>query len=263
MGESNMHGKVFDGTECAMASSKSASLVGDEMVCKSFNDIFRKPKQSDEACFLPSNAALLEQLSDAQSGKPGVCEAPKHEKRGPVDVTSDEYGEMIAVKDSRGNTFTKRSDGKWVEHGDYGDTTVENLTVDSKGNLSYDYNGKDTHTHNQWNADGSYSFDSKDQGKLVYDKDNNVVEAPAGDGHSRKFHYTNGQLDQIDGRLGHWDRVVKDGQVSWVNKGTKAVWEGDFRVNAGSDALEFRGHNGAAWEFTTTGRDLRLPAKKP
>ncbi len=261
MAESNMHGKVFDGTECAMASSKSASLVGDEMVCKSFNDIFRKPKQSDEACFLPSNTALLKQLSDAQSGKPGVCEAPKHEKRGPVDVTSDEYGEMIAAKDAHGNTFTKRSDGKWTERTKFGDTVVENLKVDSKGNLSFDNSVQKINSHEQWNTDDSYSIESKEQGKLVYDKDHRLAEAPAGDAHTRKFHYTNGQLDQVDGRLGHWDRVVKNGQVSWVNKETKAVWEGDFTVNPGTDSLEFRGRNGAAWEFTKTGQDHRIPAK--
>lgn len=261
MGDSNMNGKGFDSTECTMAAPKNSSLMGDDMVCTSFNDIYKNANQSEAACYLPENPKLLKQLADAQAGIPGVCEAPTHEKRGPVEVTTDEYGEMFEVKDNNGNTFTKRSDGKWARHTEIGtyksDEVVENVKVDEKGNLSYDYNRDedDVHVHFEKNADGSHSA-TNNFGKFAYDKDNQLVEAPSGEGRIRKFHYTDGQLDQIDGNLGHWDRVQKDGQVSWVNKDSGAVWAGDFRVNIASNILEYRGQNGAAWAFTPWGTDV-------
>jgi hypothetical protein len=179
-------------------------------------------------------------------------------------VTIDEHGEMIAVKDKHGDSYTKNSDGKWTKHSEVGNyqtsEVVENLKVDCNGKLSYDYNNKekDVHVHYDFNADGSWSYVDK-FGKFAFDKDVQLVEAPAGEGHSRKFHYTNGQLDQIDGRLGHWDRMQKDGQVSWVNKDTGAVWAGDFRLNL--DMLEFKGQNGAAWTFTPWGTDVNHSAQ--
>ena len=244
-------------SQCKNEEAKTSALLGDMMVCKSSNDVFRLQSSANDMSFLPSHQDLLSQLSEAPHGP--RCEAPTHEKRGPVDVTIDEYGEMIEVKGKNGNTYTKTSDGKWTRHiegaSSKNDDVVENLKVDCQGNLSYDYNNneKNVHVHHEDNADGSWSY-VNEYGKFVCDKDNQLVEAPAGEGHSRKFHYTNGQLDQIDGRLGHWDRFEKNGQVSWVNKDTGTVWAGDFKMNG--DNLEYTGQNGSAWAFTPWGTDV-------
>ncbi|MBA3992487.1 MAG: hypothetical protein C0469_03100 [Cyanobacteria bacterium DS2.3.42] len=175
----------------------------------------------------------------------------------------DENNEHISITGPKGEYFYKGSDGKWVEHmPPSGERTVENLTFDKDGNMEFDVVGDGTVAHHVRNADGSYSIKSPEYGgTLKYDKDGNLVEAPAGDGKVRTFHYTNGQLDQIDGRLGHWQRVEKDGKVSWVNEKTKAVWEGEMHVNVKTNDLEFRGRNGVAWNFTTRGQDVYARAR--
>lgn len=250
----------FELSEWKNKDSKTSALVGEMLVCKSANDIFRQQSSANDLCFLPSNKDLLAQLKEAEQAPcGGRCEAPTVEKRGSSEVTIDEYGEMFKVKDNHGNTYTKTSDGKWTQHYERGnyktDEVVENVKVDGKGNISFDYNNnqRNVHVHHEHNADGSFSY-VNEFGKFVYDKDQQLVEAPAGAGHNRKLHYTNGQLDQIDGRLGHWDRVQKDGQVSWVNKDSGLVWKGDFKMNL--DMLEYKGQNGTAWAFTPWGTDV-------
>lgn len=236
----------FERSDRTNADAHTSSLAGDLLLSKSANDIFRQQCSASDLSLFPPSQDLL-------------CYAPTHEKRGPVDVTLDEYGEMIEVKDTHGNTYSKTADGKWARHFESGgykhDDIVENVKVDCDGNLSYDYNDneRNIHVHHEYRADG-FTSHTNEFGKFVYDKDQQLIEAPAGEGFSRKFHYTNGQLDQIDGRLGHWDRVEKDGQVSWVNKDTGAVWEGDFSMSL--DMLEFKGRNGAAWAFTPWGTDV-------
>lgn len=170
----------------------------------------------------------------------------------------DENGQHISITGPKGEYFYKGSDGKWVEHmPPSGERTVENLTFDNDGNMEFDVVGDALVAHHKRNADGSYSIDSPEYGgTLKYDKDGNLIEAPAGDGKVRTFHYTNGQLDQIEGRLGHWDRVEKDGKVTWKNTKTGAVWEGEMQVNPKTNDLEFRGRNGVAWNFTTKGQDI-------
>ncbi|HEY9711935.1 MAG TPA: hypothetical protein V6C72_00620, partial [Chroococcales cyanobacterium] len=235
----------------------TSALGGEMLVCPASNDILRQQSSTRDLSFLPPGNDLLTQFDEA----PHLprCEAPKHEKRGPVEVTTDEYGEMFEVKDQAGTTYTKNSDGKWTKHykdaDPKSDDVVDNFNVGSDGKITYDYNNNDknVHVHFEHNADGSFSY-TNEFGKFVYDKDMQLVEAPAGEGRVRKFHYTNGQLDQIDGVLGHWDRVQKDGQTSWVNKDSGAVWNGDFRLNI--DILEYRGQDGAAWGFTPWGTDV-------
>ncbi len=175
----------------------------------------------------------------------------------------DENNNHISISGPGGEYFYKGSDGKWVEHmPPSGERTVENLKFDNDGNMEFDVVGEGTVAHHKRNADGSHSIDSPEHGGLLaYDKDGNLIQAPAGDGQVRKFHYTNGQLDQVDGRLGHWDRVEKDGKVSWKNRDTGAVWDGDMKVNPKTNELEFRGRNGVAWNFTTTGKDVYAGAR--
>jgi len=261
MGDSKSSMTNFELNEGKKESVMTPNLLGDSMTCKASLDVFRAgTSNAAELCGLPSNDKLLAQLED--SAKPahgGRCEAPTHEKRGPVEVTKDEYGEVLEVK-TGSYTFTKNADGKWTQHqneGRYKDDVVENFKVDEKGNYSFDYNNdeRNVHVHHEYNVDGSFAF-TDENGKTAYDKDNNVVEAPSGDGKSRKFHYTDGQLDQVDGNLGHWDRVVKDGKASWVNKDSGVVWNGDFKMKL--DRLEYHGDNGANWEFTPWGTDVRL-----
>jgi len=258
MGDSKGSFSNFEQNESKKESVKTPDFLGDSMTCKASLDVFHKNSSNAvEQCGLPSNEQLLAQLVD--STKPQRCEAPTHEKRGPVEVTKDECGEVIELK-TASYTFTKNADGKWTQHhneGRYKDDVVSNLKVDEKGNYSYDYNddARNVHVHHEHNADGSMAF-TDENGKLVYNEKGQVVEAGAGNGKQRHFHYTGDQLDQIDGNLGHWDRVVKDGQVSWVNKDKGMVWNGDFKMSL--DRLQYRGDNGGAWEFTPWGTDVAI-----
>jgi hypothetical protein len=267
MGDSLTKNQGLDRGECLKGESKSPSPFCEDMTDKTFNEIFRKQKVENSS-HLPSADLLIKQLSDAKSEAPNglVCLAPKHEERGNTEVVTDEYGKMFEVKDNRGHTFTKTPDGKWVDRSENDkehkhDNVVKNVKVDDKGNITYDDNNN-AKMHYQQNSDGSHSV-TNEFGKTSYDKDGNCIEAPAGAGHSRKFHYTNGQLDQIEGNLGHWDRVTKNGQVSWVNKNSGAVWNGDFKLQSDGE-LEYSGRNGANWSFTVWGKDIdqTLPRSK-
>ena len=162
------------------------------------------------------------------------CYVQHHEKAGKLDLTIDARGELFGLKDAH-HTFRKFGD-EWFEDLDGGKTSKKIAKVEA-------------------HKDGSYSF-TNENGKYSYDNKGQLVEAPAGDGHSRKFHYdSNGQVDQIDGRLGHWDRQVINGHVSWKNADGR-VWNGDFKVT--EDGLQFNGDNGISWGFTAQGKDLRL-----
>lgn len=218
------------------------------------------PKTTDQA--LKSTDQSVKLPSDA--GERSAQKRPRSEainkKYGTLEYGYNKQGEHISITGPRGEYFYKGTNGKWVEHMPPNrERTVENFKFDKEGNMEFDVVGKNSISHHKRNADGSHSIDSPEHGgKLVYDKNGNLTEAPSGDGHPpRKFHYDkDGKLDQIDGRLGHWDREVKDGKVTWVNKKSGARWEGEMSVNPKTNELEFRGRNGANWNFTTTGKDI-------
>lgn len=268
MGDSKISLTKFDSSDSKKESVDASHLAGELMTCKENLDPFRAQVSNvAELCGFPSGNDLLIQFNEKphyprceKETDPKVlrCEAPVHKKYGNVDVTVDSSGDVIEFK-SRGNTYTKRSDGKWVEHPDnpaYSDSVLDNVTIDKEGNFTYDYNDDErgVHVHHEWNADGSFSF-TDSFGKSVYNEHVQLVEAPSGEGRIRKYHYTDGQLDQIDGNLGHWDRVVTDGHVSWVNQDKGYIWNGDFKIYAGSD-LQFKSDEGTTWTFTRWGTDV-------
>ncbi len=229
------------------------------------NQVADATSQASDASLYQFADASSNQTSDATScrfSERAARQYPRSEQNnctiGALEHGYDENNEHISITGPKGEYFYKGTDGKWVEHmPPSGERTVENLTFDQDGNMTFDVVGDGNVAHHVRNADGSYSINSPEYGgTLKYDKDGNLVEAPAGDGKVRTFHYANGQLDQIDGRLGHWQRVEKDGKVSWVNEQTKAVWEGEMHVNVKTNDLEFRGRSGVAWNFTTRGQDV-------
>lgn len=260
MGDSKGSYTNFELNESQKESVQTPQLSGGDLLnCKSSVDIVRgNVSNVAETCGFTSDDQLMKQLMD--SGKPQRCEAPTHETRGPVEVTKDENGEVFEVKTANW-TFTKGEDGKWIQRDNSGllsENVVTNFQIDDKGNYSYNHDNdeRNSHYHVEHNADGSMVF-TDENGRLAYDEKQQVVEAGAGDGRQRKFHYDeNGQLDQIDGNLGHWDRQVKDGHISWVNKDSGVVWNGDFKMVL--DRLQYRGDDGGAWEFTPWGTDVRI-----
>lgn len=253
-----------------MQSSSAPDLLGNTMSSRESLDVIRAGKSQSSATsdYLPQGSQLLDLYAfdgssmyknsyqfDSSSmdrdvykfdgvnvpGDQSRKEEPKksyiqhHEKCGDLDLTIDARGELFGLKDKH-HTFRRFGD-EWVEDFEGGKTTK------SVGKVEVN------------KQDGSYSF-TNENGKYKYDGQGQLVEAPAGDGQSRKFHYdSNGQLDQIDGRLGHWDRQVINGQISWKNtNGT--VWNGDFKATEAG--LEFHADNGVSWGFTAQGKDLRL-----
>lgn len=237
MGE--LKGSGLEINESRMQSTRTPDLLGNTMSCKDSLDVFTKnTTNADALCGFPKGDQLLTQLSVPKDTKApdAVCKAII-ERRGDVKCQLDEKGGLFTVDDGHGHYFMN-FDGKWSM-----------TTAGIKG-------CKDV-TDLQVNKDGSYSYKDA-SGKFSYDKQGHLAEAPAGDGHTRKYHYDkDGHIDQIDGRLGHWERQVKDGHVSWVNKDTKAVWQGDFKLN-NDGTLEFHANNGIAWGFTTHGKDVRI-----
>ncbi len=220
------------------------------------------PKQTTDQAPKTSDQSVKQTADVTQVSERPARQQPHSEKRntriGALEYGLDEKGDPITITGTRGEFFYKGSDGKWVQHMPPDrERTVENLLVDNEGNMEFDVVSNGYKVHHERNVDGSHSVDSKEYGgKLVYDKNGNLTEAPAGDGHTRKFHYDkDGQLDKIDGRLGQWERKVEQGKVVWVNdKGVR--WEGEMRVNPKTNDLEFRGGNGVAWNFTTHGKDV-------
>lgn len=108
--------------------------------------------------------------------------------------------------------------------------------------------------HSQ-NADGSAVHVDNNQKNdrlsvIEYDRNGKVVETSGEDFTTRKFHYDeNGKLDQIDGKLGHWDRTVdENGKSVWTNKNSGAVWHGEFDVDKKGE-LHFKKANGSNFTF--------------
>ncbi len=256
----------------ASVAARSCPLESTPMVDPTFNEVYCLTKPNQNACFLAPDNLLLNQLKDSEFKNPFAmsCDsskqelpqskADKSEHRGKYDVTVDDKGEVTSVTISDKHHMYKMPDGKWIDRFDgQPDKPLENVKIDSKGNLTIDVIKDGELNQFKINVDGSHSRESK-EGLFVYDAQHNLLESPSGEGRVRKYHYTDGQLDQIDGNLGHWDRVVKDGQVSWVNKDSGAVWEGEMGVND-KDELEYRGRNGIAWNFTPSGQDVQ-PVQK-
>ena len=105
------------------------------------------------------------------------------------------------------------------------------------------------------NADGTgvYVKNNEKNDKLSmieYDKEGRISETSGEDFTTRKFHYDeSGKLDQIDGKLGHWDRSTNaDGKTEWTNKNSGAVWQGEFNVDKNGD-LHFNASNGKSFTF--------------
>ncbi len=240
MGETNS--SRFELNESKMQSTRTPDLLGNSMSCKESLDVFRAGTSNAAAmCGLPDGKMLLEQLQPQKCemapkpAEPQVCKAI-FKDFGKLHCQLDEKGDIFTINDGKGHHLMKTGN-KWslITDGEKGSKEVTDVHVNKDGSYSY----KDAH------------------GKYSYDKDGRLAEAPAGDGHSRKYHYdSQGQLDQIDGRLGHWERQVKDGRVSWVNKTKNIVWQGDFQLNHGT--LEFHAANGVQWGFTEQGKDIRL-----
>ncbi|GEM_PF-3333192 len=208
------------------------------------------------------NQYLNELNQETASSLPALeihCDAADRcERKGNTAVTVNDRNEITSVTDQDGRVFTRRDDGTWSlsEAGiDIG--TVKNLAVDDQGNISYDIG----RTHVTFRADGEiWNVDEATGEKIVRDHTGRVTEAPAGDGQTRKFHYDqNGNVDQIDGRLGHWDRVDAEGKTAWVNRNSGELWKGQFTVDDDGN-LHFKSDDGAAWKFTKTGQDVREAA---
>jgi hypothetical protein len=181
------------------------------------------------------------------------------EKRGDRAVTVDANGQIESVTMPNGTIMRREKDGNWnaistdgIEEG----PVFKNVKVEKDGTVSYDRNDK----HIVINNDGSGSHEIMGgAGKVSFDKNGRITEAPAGDGRTRKFHYNEkGELDQIDGNLGHWDRQVgKDGKSEWVNRDSGDVWKGEFDINPDNGDVWYTTPDGTQHTFTADGKDIR------
>lgn len=139
----------------------------------------------------------------------------------------------------------QRTDGSYVQR------TFDPKTGYFQNEHSQSADGKVTHVESNPKND--------ELSMINYDEHGRVVETSGEDFTTRKFHYDeNGKLDQIDGKLGHWDRSVDaNGKSSWTNKNSGAVWHGEFNVDKDGD-LHFQNANGKTFTFNPGD----LPAKR-
>lgn len=251
----------------ALEAANSCPLESTPMIDKRFNEVYCLTKPNQNACFLAPDSLLLNQLYDSSLGdqnEPQMCMADRHEQRGPLDVSINDGGEITKIKNQAGVTFERQPDGKFAMKDQDGKVmqTVENLKVDGLGNMQYDTIVDSKRLHVEFNVDGSFVLQDENTGRILFDKNGNVLETPSGDGRVRKYHYNGTQLVAIDGNLGHWDRVEENGQISWKNSTTGAVWQGDFAINSTTHDLEYSGAGGNSWAFTTKGVDVPMAPKQ-
>lgn len=251
----------------ALEAANSCPLESTPMIDKRFNEVYCLTKPNQNACFLAPDSLLLNQLYDSSLGdqnEPQMCMADRHEQRGPLDVSINDGGEITKIKNQAGVTFERQPDGKFAMKDQDGKVmqTVENLKVDGLGNMQYDTIVDSKRLHVEFNVDGSFVLQDENTGRILFDKNGNVLETPSGDGLVRKYHYNGTQLVAIDGNLGHWDRVEENGQISWKNSTTGAVWQGDFAINSTTHDLEYSGAGGNSWAFTTKGVDVPMAPKQ-
>ncbi|MBX9950075.1 MAG: hypothetical protein K2Y39_12980 [Candidatus Obscuribacterales bacterium] len=251
----------------ALEAANSCPLESTPMIDKRFNEVYCLTKPNQNACFLAPDSLLLNQLYDSSVGdqnEPQMCMADRHEQRGPLDVSINDQGEITKIKNQAGVTFERQPDGKFAMKDQDGKVmqTVENLKVDGLGNMQYDTIVDSKRLHVEFNVDGSFVLQDENTGRILFDKNGNVLETPSGDGLVRKYHYNGTQLVAIDGNLGHWDRVEENGQISWKNSTTGAVWQGDFAINSTTHDLEYSGAGGNSWAFTTKGVDVPMAPKQ-
>jgi len=128
--------------------------------------------------------------------------------------------------------------------GSYVQRTWDAKTGDFQNEHYQSADGKVTHVENNPKNDRMTMVE--------YDQKGRVVETSGEDYTTRKFHYDeNGKLDQIDGKLGHWDRSTDaNGKSVWTNKNSGAVWHGEFSVEKDGD-LKFQKANGKSFTFNT------------
>lgn len=252
----------IDDRGAALEAANSCPMESTAMIDKRFNEVYCLTKPHQNACFLAPDSLLLNQLyeSGLSQNEPQMCYPDRIEKRGPLEVSVSDQGEITKITNAAGVTFERLPDGKYAMKDQDGKImqTVENVKIDGSGNMQYDTMQNSKRLHVEFNTDGSFVLENEETGRIVFDQAGKVVETPSGSGRVRRYQYEGNQLVGIDGNLGHWDRVEKDGQVSWKNRDTGAVWEGDFSIDWKTHALEYRGRNGGAWTFTTDGQDLPL-----
>ena len=197
----------------------------------------------------------------------------------PVCKSNDDGSVSIYERDSKGTTVmtTEYPNGVRIRTGEPRMETRDGITlvvessridVPQDGGWRQKDDGSFVHgtgdTTIVKNDDRSITLTTKDgmytqqaNGASVVMVAGRVTEATDADGHTRKFHYDKkGNLDKIDGHLGHWERQ-KNGV--WKNTSTAAEWKGEFLV--GSDGnLEFRRGN-SVLVFGRNGEATRLPAE--
>lgn len=194
----------------------------------------------------------------------GSKDIGKVENRNGVIVESNDQGELTRItrQTAQGEQiWAKAPDGKWIVTNKDGslenDLIIGDVTVDDKGALHYTMIDKSKVIEH---ADGRNQYIETDGSGITYGSGKNYArpeETADGKGRGRKFQYDDkNQVQEIEGNLGHWERQTNDkGKTVWVNRDSKAVWEGDFKVLGNGDLI-FTGHSGVKWRFTRNGKDI-------
>lgn len=212
-------------------------------------------------------------LIEMEDPKPTDTKYTKKEILGGSEVYTNSSGEVIGIhrmdRNGKDEFWQKGSDGKWTIHSGMNSSQkmdpISDVTVDKNGDIHYRINDSKVSVVDRKDLEKVVTSDGSGS-TVKYERDNGdklrPVQTTDGQGHGRKFHYDkDNKVDQIDGHLGHWDRRTNaKGETEWVNSSTKAVWKGEFEVQANGD-LMFTGQNGVTWRFTKENKDQLQPRK--
>lgn len=161
--------------------------------------------------------------------------------------------EENTYEDASGNRTSRtiRTDDNYYGKTEYdpktGKYTSEEVTHTDKSRIRVEDRGQDRDRAVWYDAGGRVVSTAED------------IDVAKGQKVNRDFGYDkDGQLNRIEGVLGHWERQTNDkGQVYWHNTDRNINWEGDFSVDTKGN-LHYDSHKGQDYTFTPDGKTIKV-----
>lgn len=138
--------------------------------------------------------------------------------------------------------------------GEHGTTLYDAATGEFKSEEATQKDGSKMVVENR--GDGRSAATSYDpQGRIVGTSEE--LDPDLSNKYERQFGYDDqGNLNRIEGRLGHWEkRTGDDGKSYWQNTDKNLVWHGDFKIDHEGN-LHYDSHKGKDYEFTRDGIEI-------
>lgn len=177
-----------------------------------------------------------------------------------------EHTEYDKGTQQRSSTHIDRWDGEKEDHKynvKTGKESERTMTHADGSSVKDEFNQKgyfkSETVHNKDGSTDVYSDNKRHEiNHIKQDAHGRVVESENLESNThRKFQYdASGNLQQVDGRNGHWERGTdRDGNEQWTNNSGK-VWHGKMTVDE-KGSLHYKSNDGRTnLEFTVDGKDI-------